>query len=278
MKHFEIKNIDLRSLAEMEQLLSLSVGYPISMADEISYFEEESPKGWFYASEKNGRKVGFIRSFKQGEAWSQGDLYVEASNQDRMAIAKELLQAFLAGNSFPANHRVRFDVPSNDGDLIHVFRHLEANVKSQTFHYFELAIPAGLRPENAEESSHKAKPEHIAEAMSNLHPVSSGEAQEWIDSGSLRIEMVGDQVAAVAQIYIHPQSAEINRIATHKEFLRQGHSRSLLTKISAELSAINIPTLFLKVEDVRTPAIEFYKNFGFEEIHEKQQTWYSIYF
>jgi ribosomal protein S18 acetylase RimI-like enzyme len=278
MKQIEIRNIDMGSLAEMEPLLSSSAGYPTSMEDESDYFREESPEGWFYASEKNGSKVGFIRSFKQDENWSRGDLFVEASTPDRRTIANELLQAFLASNSFPANHRLRFDIQSNDSDLNHIFKRLDLTIKAQTFHHYEFTVPSGLRLNNAEETHQMAKPEHVAETMSNLHPVSSTEAQQWIETGSLRIEMVGEQVAAVAQIYIYPQSAEINRLATHKDFLRQGHSRRLLTKILAELSAIDIPTLFLKVDGVRTPAIEFYKNFGFEEVQEKKQTWYSIYF
>ncbi len=278
MAYFEIRNIDVPSLIALEQLLSLSVGYPTSMADEIGYFEEESPKGWFFASDMHGKKLGFIRSFKQGDDWSCGELFVEAGNQDRKLIAEGLLKTFLANNSFPTKHRLRFDLSSEDYELNEIFNNLELNIQSQTFNHFGLTISPGFHSNVVEAAIRDARPEDVADAMSNLHAVSVGEVQGWIEDGSLRIEMFDSQVAAVAQIAMYPESAEIIRLATHKKFLRQGHARNLMMKITKELAATNIPTLFLKVEDVRLPAIEFYKDFGFEDIPEKKQTWYSIYF
>ncbi|QLY25273.1 N-acetyltransferase [Bdellovibrio sp. KM01] len=278
MKNFEIRTIDLTSLSELEELLSVSLGYPTSMADEISYFEEESPKGWFYAVDKNEKKLGFIRCFKQGDDWSLGELFVEAGSQDRKLIAEELVKTFLTSNSFSSKHRLRFDVGCDDNDVNDIFKQSAFNIKSQTFHHFELTIPRCLGVKNVEEAHRMAPADEVAKTMSNLHAVSANEAQEWIESGSLRIEMASGQVAAVAKVDIYPQSAKIDRLATHEKFLRQGHARKLMAKISMELSACNIPTLFLKVEDVRGPAIAFYRNFGFEEILEKKQTWHSIHF
>ncbi|MBO9666136.1 MAG: GNAT family N-acetyltransferase, partial [Bdellovibrio sp.] len=255
-----------------------SIGYPTSMPDEISYFEEESPQGWLYAADKDGRKIGFIRSFKQGDEWSHGELFVESNALARKEIAIELLNNFLALNPFSSGHRLRFDFASSDADLNGIFQDLKNKYKSQTFHYFELTIPDRTESQHSEGSYSSANPKEVAETLSNLHPVSEVEAQEWLEDGSLRVEMAGQHIAAVAQINFYPHSAEVIRIATNKKFLRQGYAGTLMAKISEELSARSIRRLFLKVENARTPAINFYKDFGFEEVLERQQTWHSIYF
>lgn len=278
MDHFEINIIDLKTLGTMEALLSASVGYPTSMPDEISYFEEESPKGWLCAADKDGNKVGFIRYFNQGNDWSHGELYVEPKALLRKTIAVELLNSFLALNLFTAGHRLRFDFTSSDGELNGIFKNLKHKYKHQTFHYFEIETSDQSGSQNHEVSCQSVNLKEVAETLSNLHPVSEGEAQDWLGDGSLRIEMSGEHVAAVAQINFYPDSAEVNRIATNKNFLRRGCARSLLEKISKELYARGIKKLFLKVEDVRTPAISFYKAVGFLEVIENKETWHSIYF
>ncbi|MNJ98581.1 ribosomal-protein-alanine N-acetyltransferase [compost metagenome] len=277
MKNFEIVNINLQLLSAMESLLSESAGYPTGMLDEIEYFQEESPKGWLIALDSEENKIGFVRSFQQGEDWSLGELFIKHECPNRKEIATSLINRFLTENLFPVGHRLRFDFSSMDADLNSMVENLDLHKKSQTFRYFELNVPQ-LNEKPSEAANISANPKIVAEVLSHLHPVSEADAKNWLDSGSVRIQMDGDRIASAAQIYFYPASAEINRIATHGDFLRQGHAKRLMSRICAELVTRDIRKLFLKVEDIRIPAIQCYKSFGFKEISEKRQTWHSLYF
>jgi len=77
---------------------------------------------------------------------------------------------------------------------------------------------------------------------------------------------------------VSPILAEVNRIATHSNYLRRGFSKMLMQNICNELSDLGVEKLFLKVEDVRKAAVDFYEDFGFVRNSSKTQTWISLYF
>ncbi len=118
----------------------------------------------------------------------------------------------------------------------------------------------------------------MADAFANLHPVTLDEVESWIKDESIRTTSFEGKVVAAAQIFNYGNSAEINRIATNSNFLRCGFSKVLMQNICDELSEKGIERLFLKVEDIRKPAIQFYESFGFVKNEEKTQTWFSKYF
>lgn len=260
----------------MQEIFSKSADCEVEIADEVDYFQEVIPKGWFVAVNQQQQFIGFVRSFKQNEEWSRAELYIDPYVTNRKGVALDLIRNFFRVNTFDLNHRVRFDVQTKDLDINLALEQLDMNRKAQTFHYFEMdTIGAGSTCTDYADNEVSAK--QIAETLNHLHPVSEVEAKKWLADGSIRFEKHEGQVAAAAQVYFYQTSAEINRIATHSDFARKGYAKNLIGKISNELRERKIPKLFLKVESVRHAAIQFYKKNAFVENIEKQQTWHSFY-
>lgn len=271
---FRISKINRDSLMQIEPLLSAAAGYQTSMSDELEYFDSGSSKNWFMAINKQELPIGFVRSFNQGE-WSQGELFVSPT-VDRSCIATELLKKFIASNTFESGHRLRFDIAGADFEFKSSIEQLGLNQKSQIFFYYQLELPKKFAIDESQEID--AFAQEVTETLCNLHPVKIDDVEEWIQSNSIRTVSYEGKVAAAAQILKYDDSAEIIRIATNSKFLRRGFSRVLMQNICNELSQNGVKKLFLKVEDVRVPAIGFYENFGFVRNDSKTQTWYSKYF
>ncbi len=272
---YAIKEIDLETLLSMESILSASAGYKTNLQEEGNYFSQQLPTGWFVARDGLSRQVAFIRSFRQSDEWSSAELYVDPKIDERGKLAKELLNTFFRENIFLPGHRVRFEIRSSDEDVNSAIEGVERDHKKQTFHFFELSISHELScSKKSAPKSHSAQA--IAEVLSHLHPVTKEESQRWLDNGTLRFQEIEGCLGCVAQVHLYDTSAEIVRIATHQDFRRQGLAKDLVLKIINELGERKISKLFLKVEDVKKPAIHFYKNFGFNENLEEQQTWHSL--
>lgn len=271
---FQIFKIDRDILVRIENLLSASAGYQTSMPDELEYFDSESSKNWFVALDKKETPIGFIRCFNQGE-WSQGEVFV-SPRVDRKSIATDLLKKFIESNTFESGHRLRFDVADSDHEFKTCIEQLGLNQKSQTFFYYELELPKKTVIGESQQTDMSAL--EIAETLSNLHPVRLDEVETWIQNKSIRTVSYEGRVTAAAQIFEYGDSAEINRIATNANFLRRGFSKALMQNICNELSQNGVKKLFLKVEDTRKPAINFYESFGFIKNESKTQTWFSKYF
>jgi ribosomal protein S18 acetylase RimI-like enzyme len=278
MQQFSIKQIDLITLEGMEVILSRSIGYSTSMADEVDYYKSESPTAWFVAQNTNGENIGFIRRLKQNSEWSLAEFYVEQNCIRRKLIASELLSKFLNANVFEYKHRLRFDLAHFDSDLNSAIEEAGCSEKKQIFHYFEMQIPEEKINISIEEQVTQFDAAEVAEVLSHLHPVKESDAKDWIKSKSIIAIDAESKVVAAAQINFYPDSAEINRIATRAESLRQGYAKQLVLKICNELRDRKIQKLFLKVEDVKVPAISFYRNFGFKENLDKKQVWHSKFF
>jgi ribosomal protein S18 acetylase RimI-like enzyme len=278
MKQFTIKQIDLTTLEGMEEILSRSIGYSTSIADEVDYYKSESPTGWYVARNMDGENIGFIRRFKQNSELSLVEFYVEKSCKDRKLIANKLLSNFLDSNIFESKHRLRFDLNESDLDLNFTVEEFGCSDKKQVFHYFEIQIPKETGVFLIEEQTTKLNAADVAEALSHLHSVKESDVKSWIESNSIRAIEVDSKIVAAAQVYFYTESAEINRIATHAKYLRQGYAKQLVLKICNELKLSKIQKLFLKVEDSKTPAICFYRNFGFIENLDKKQVWHSKFF
>lgn len=276
MNNVSIQKIDLAALQDMESLLSKSMGGPTSMADEIEYFTEENPSSWLFTTDTQNQKIGFVRYFPQNAEWSQAELFVDEC-VERKSVIRSLLEKFLKNLSFPKGHRLKFEFKALDKDLNTAFDELHADKKKQNFHHFEMVIEAEATPLSSERPEGICADE-LAKVLSHLHPVTATEAKKWLDNDLIRLQRAGDKIAAAAQVKIYPESAEIVRIATHQDFLRQGHAKSLVESLKSELSVAKVPKIFLKVEDVRTPAIAFYKCIGFQEVTEKKEIWHSLYF
>lgn len=269
-----ISNIDLEKLKTLGPLFNQSAGYTVSLNDEINYFDPENAKSWFYAADKNGQVLGFIRSFKQNHEWSLGELFVDNNVINRELVAYELLKMFSAKTQLPAGHRLRFDVGTFDQELNKVLIEFGFSESKQNFLYFE-------KPVSIQKTQHKIfqpqlnQAKEIADVLSFLNPVTINDVESWIKAGSIRLREDNSQVVSAAQILITNDSIEINRIVTHERFLRCGHAKKLIESIIQESVEIGISKIYLKVEDMRSPAIATYKNLGFIEVKEKSQVWHS---
>ena len=274
----EFVKIDCEQLSEMQDILTESAGYSVSLADELEYFDPANAHGWILVKNCDGQLKGFIRHFKQGSDWSVGEVFLKHGLEDRSALGQRLLADFIDAAKFPVGHRLRFDVHANDAALNEALEKSGFSQKRQQFRYFQHDLDHDIAGCPAAETARAEDSFEVAQALSNLHFVEESEAQKWIGSKSIRIVRDGDQVVAAAQLFENSESVEINRIATHPSYLRRGYGKKLLKEIISEMSGQSGKHLYLKVEDVRTPAISLYKGLGFTERCEKNQIWHSRWF
>lgn len=268
-----IQPVDLSLLEQMKEALSASAGYAVSMEAETRYFQETRPRSWF-AAISEGRIVGFIRPFSQGEDWTNIEFFVSPECGGRAATGSALLRAFQREASYKPGHRVRIDLLGRDRELNLLVREAGLSQQRQVFHHF------GIRIRQAQGEPLSAPliiepPERLAAVLCGLHPVSPEEAGRWLAEGTLRTLSEGGQAVCVAQIYVHEGSAEINRLATIPGALRNGHARKLLHQLFEEFSRTGVRECFLKVEDSRAPAIALYRSVGFTEVEDKAEIWHS---
>lgn len=262
-------------LAQMQDVLTCSAGYEVSLDDELEYFNPLASVGWLAAKSSAGKFLGFVRYFMQNAQWSHAEFYVDPAIDERKAVALQLLTEFKAQAKFDAGHRVRFDVARQDAVLHSALEELGFSTQKQLFHRFELSLVDRVKAPQASPLPGPANAKEIAEVLSNLHPVNEGEVLKWLSEGSIRIHSIENRIASAAHLCVHGASAEIVRIATHVDLTRRGSATKLLNQICQELAAQGIKLLYLKVESVRLPAIAFYKKFGFKENEFKSQTWHS---
>lgn len=272
---YQILPITLESLPGLQIVLNQSADEEVSIADEVEYFDALKSKNWFFAQNNTGLPVGLIRSFEQNSEWSLAELYVAHQEKDRAAIARELLQQFQKNSSFASGHRLRFDLNASDQQLNEVLKQEGFSQKQQTFKYLEHVLNEPIAYAAEEVSSSAVTAKEVSDVLSHLHPVTEAEAVSWLRNGSLRFAFQGTDLVSVAQIYESGKSLEINRIATHEKFLRQSHGQKLIRQILAEAQRREKDLVYLKVEDVRHPAIALYKKMGFIEAESKTQTWHS---
>ncbi len=258
----------------MQNVLSESAGYTVSIEDEIAYFDPDTAKSWYLARGYDGQVLGFIRNFAQNSEWSLAELYVKRSIQNRGHVVYSLLNSFKGTVSFPAGHRLRIDILSHDVELNEILGKEGFSEKCQTFLYLERDLNVRT-PQFKSESISNTDAASVSETLSHLHPVSETEAQKWIESKTIRGIRCEGKVVVAAQIYDSDDALEVNRIATHEKFLRRSFAKKLMEQVFAEASSLQKRKVYLKVEDVRLPAISFYKSIGFIENQDKRQVWHS---
>lgn len=299
--------INRKILAEMQDVLSRSAGYQVSLTDELEYYEAISRSGtnitnsWILALQRD-QHLGFIRYFCQSEDWSLGEFFVEKFVENRTDLATNLLREFQDRSSFTKGHRLRFDILKSDFELNQVIEKAGFSQKRQLFLHFERETKNISELFLIKQTANKADSlfaknninisgtpiienivnstdsKAVAEILSHLHPVSNSDAEAWIKTGSIRIVSAHGKIAAAAQIYESNDTLEINRIATHSDFLRQGFAQKLIESILIEAKNKNKKCVYLKVEDLRLPAIELYKKTEFNENESKAQYWHSRWF
>jgi ribosomal protein S18 acetylase RimI-like enzyme len=261
-------------LAGMQEILSLSAGYEVGIEDELEYFDPTNAISWIVAKDTAGKNIAFIRQFGQGE-WSLGELYVTPEISDRKVVAEGLIAEFQKQANFKRGHRLRFDVSKSDEILNEVLIESGFSQKQELFLYFELCFNETTEVLAPKNSNQFLKAAEVAEVLDHLHPVSESEVAGWIKNGTIRASVIDSKTASVAQIYESDDAIEINRIATHPLFLRQGYAKKLVEEIILEAKMKLKKRIYLKVDIEKKPAISFYLNIGFIERSEKAQIWHS---
>ncbi len=259
----------------MQELLSNSMGYSVSMEDELHYYLPENALGWLIARDDKQRNIGFIRSFKQSAEWTLAEFYIDPLFEDRKRVAIQLLKEFKVRANFLPGHRIRFDISFHDADLNLALVETGFSQKKQVFHYFSLSIYNESTAKELNSAIEPDRAQEISEVMSNLHPTTIMDVQKWVKEKTLRIVSDEDRICSVAQIISRGTSAEILRLATNPKCARKGYATQLLKEVCQDLHSRGKTILFLKVESIREPAILFYKQFGFHEIQDKKQIWHS---
>ncbi len=274
MKYIKIER-DL--LAGMQEILSQSAGYEVGIKDELEYFNPASAISWFVAKDATGKNIAFIRQIRQGE-WSQGEFYVAPEVPERKAVAQGLITEFQKHASFETGHRLRFDVSKSDGVLNEVLVESGFSQNQQLFLHFELCFKEPIEEFTSEDSRQYLNPTEVVRVLEHLHPVTESGVMGWIQNGTIRASFVESKIASAAQIYESDDAIEINRIATHPLFLRQGHAKKLVEEIILEAKMKLKKRVYLMVEAGKMSAISFYINTGFVERSDKAQLWHSSWY
>lgn len=214
--------------------------------------------------------------FKQGDDWSLAELYVKPNRPDRKNIAIALLKEFKDKISFKKGHRLRFDVLKSDNEINNAIESMGLSQNKQHFLHFEYNLKdyAG----NKENIQTEFDSEEIAEVLSHLSPVSISEVQHWINDKKIRGVFNQERLVCAAYLLESDETMEISRIATHSNFLRQGFASKLIRVILNEAKRYSKEKVYLKVDQIKNPAISLYKSIGFKELEEKTQIWHSSYF
>ncbi len=255
-------------------MLSLSAGYQVSIEDELEYFDPEASKSWFLATGSNDEKIGFVRCFRQGSDWSLGELYVDEKCQNRRQIAMSLLNSFTSQIKFDSGHRLRFDIRIRDLELNDAIVACGFSQKQQTFIHFEINVTnAVTKPFHSKPLPSQAS--KIVETLRFLNHVTESDVLEWMKQDAIRIVSLHASVASAAHVSESEDAIEIVRIATHANFLRRGCASSLISEILQEAFEKKKLRVYLKVEDIRAPAISTYIKSGFKENDLKSQIWHS---
>lgn len=274
-KRMEYSPIARELLFQMQDILNASAGYAVSIADEVEYFDPAASNGWWLAmTSDGGHPKAFIRHFKQNSDWSLGEIYVSPTIENRAVVAAALLEKFQNSVQFPSSHRLRFDISSHDEHLNRTLIDKGFSEKTQIFRFFEYSNIGGANSPGGQYAS-VGDAQEVAEALSNLHPVSPDEARKWIERKTILTVHDQARVVAAAQIYETDDALEVNRFATHEKHLRRGFARTLMNTVFQEARVRAKKCVYLKVEDNRAPAIAFYRSIGFLEKPNKCQTWHS---
>lgn len=266
--------IDRDTLKDIHNLLSLSAGYHISIEDELEYFDPEVARNWMLAKDVDGRNLGFIRSFQQGSDWSLGELYVDQSCTNRREAAEALLESFKSRAKFNSGHRLRFDIRIQDSELNDAIVACGFSQKRQTFFHFETSTLKSAK-ELVFSKPTLSQVHEIVKILNFLNPVADTDVLEWVTDGQILVAMHDLKIVSAAHISESDDAIEIVRIATHASFLRKGYAIKLISQILHEASEKRKSYVYLKVEDIRAPAIATYKKAGFIERKSKSQIWHS---
>ncbi len=268
--------IDRNLLSGMHEILSLSAGYNVSLPDELEYFESLYSSSWILAVDEQKKYIGFARSFQQNADWSLAEIFVAAEIAGREKVAMDLLLKFQGAFSFGVKHRLRIDVLNSDIVLNNAIEQLGLSHSKQTFLYFQRDLRKPIDIFKRKKIDVAAA--EIAYVFSNLHETSADEVTNWLNNNTVRTIVDSNRVVAAAQISNTNDAIEIIRIATHPDFLRLGYAKKLIEDVCSEAFCNKKLHVYLKVEDVREPAISLYKICGFKELLNKKQVWHSSWY
>ena len=268
-----ISPINRNTLSEMHEILCLSAGYQISIENELQYFDPKNSSGWLVAKNRDNRNLAFIRHFKQNIDWSLAEFYVDFNLKNRRDLAQSLITKFKKEAQFPSGHRLRFDILKFDSELNNLVISSGYSQKVQLFRHFEMSVNSTIKLEHL--NSESINVQEVTETLLHLNPVTESEVQGWINNGQIRTVVDKSRVVSAAQVFVHANSIEINRIATHPQYLRQGNAERLIHMIRSEAAYTGQNRITLKVEDIRNSAIALYKKSGFIEVEDKSQFWHS---
>lgn len=272
---FDIYPIAADSLVDLKPLLDRSVGYEVTLQDEVEYFRSLTSSNGFYARNSKGHAVGFIRSFEFEPTWSLIEFYVDPDCGHRKLLAYELFQKFQVHLSSKSNYRWRVDLLYSDSEMNEVVQELEFASEVKIFRCFELDLKSVKQKALQNELLKSGDPMEAATVLSFLSPVSEYDAQMWMNEDQMRLLKLNDEIVCLAQVFFNDDSAEIVRISTSPKYQAQGYGSRLIDQLIQEVAMKKIPRLYLKVEEKNEAAVEFYKKLGFQENVGLKQYWYS---
>ncbi|MGZ3746575.1 MAG: GNAT family N-acetyltransferase [Pseudobdellovibrionaceae bacterium] len=265
-----INRIAEETLPLLKPLLDRSAGYNTCLSDEVDYFKSAKPNNWFYAS-REGHPVGFIRCFPQGN-WGTVELFLY---KEENILIKPLLQAFIERSFFDKDFRLRFEIPVSNDSLRELLIDFGFNDRVEKFCYYEIDLAEVPQNFNIADKAQLEDISQVKAAFENLHPVDEQEVSNWIEDGNVYISHLNDEIATAAQVYVYGNCAEIKRIATNIRFLNSGCAYSLLSSIHGTLKSDGIMSVFLTVDENKTPARSLYEKIGYIHNKNKDQVWLS---
>lgn len=277
-----IDPITKQDLPQLAPLLAASFGDDFDLQDELDYFDKVPHDAWFYLS-VDETPQGFIRYFDIGDAVVKLEWYVSPSPYQDEMMAR-LLEHFCKHQKLRSEARLRIDVNISQTQIIHLLKATFTTHHVKQFLYLSKSLtPSATSHQHLDESYLDTPPnitemdlEHVADILSNLKSYSISELQRLYEDNKLHLRHLNDR--PVAALHLEEAGAgvcEVITLATHPDDRRQGHANALLEAV-LKLVAAQYHTVFLRVNEANTAALELYHCAGFKVQPEHTQQWWYV--
>ncbi len=101
------------------------------------------------------------------------------------------------------------------------------------------------------------------------NPYSEQIIKKDIDSGKMWVMELNNKIVGYVTISNVLDTAEIERIAVHKNYQKKGYATELLNEVINHLNSLGVKEIFLEVRIDNHKAIGLYTKFGFTKLGER---------
>ncbi len=283
-----IHAITKQVLPKLASLLAASFGNGFELQDELDYFDKVPHDSWFYLSNE-GTPQGFIRYFDIGNDVFKLEWYA-APSAHQAEVSVRLLEHFCQHYQLNPQAHLRIDVSCDQTHIINLLNEAFPVRKIKQMLYMSKNLTNAdtssnphlnnSSPDEFQCDTAKVMPQaqlaHIANILSCLKPYSQSALEGLYEDDKLYVRHLNDIPVAALHLEVAPKGeCEIITLATHSDCLRQGHASALLSAV-LRLVASHYKTVYLRVDEANTGALELYKKLRLKIQSERTQQWWYV--